>query len=149
VEDHPFFGLGLNNTKLYFHQYLPALEWAFSTEDFATHFLHLRAPVAFGNGFTKVAEETGLIGLATFLLFITGAVSTGVWAIAHTQGEPRVICLGLVTGLLGALGEQFIDTPLWVDPNLFIFTLFAGMLCIAPRLFAEVEAPKSALLKAA
>ncbi|MCX6623461.1 MAG: O-antigen ligase family protein [Acidobacteria bacterium] len=85
ISDQPLLGMGLNNTKLYFHRYLPVFDWAFSTEDFATHL---------------------------------------------------VLCLGLVAGMIGALGEQIIDTPLWVDPNLYIFTLFAGMLCIAPQLFA-------------
>jgi O-antigen ligase len=149
IEDHPFFGMGLNNTKLYFHRYLPEFDWAFSTEDFATHFLHLRAPVAFGNGFLFIAEQTGVIGFAAFLVFIAGALVTGVRAIADTPGQPRVICLGLVVGMLGALGEQIIDTPLWVDPNLYLFTLFAGMLCVAPQIFAEPRARGVALEKAA
>jgi len=149
IGDHPFLGLGLNNTKLYFHQYMPQFDWAFASEDFATHLLHLRAPVALGNGFFMIAEETGVIGFAGFVLFIVGALVTGVWAVRNTPGEPRVICLGLVVGMLGALGEQIIDTPLWVDPNLYIFTLFAGMVCVAPQIFAEARARKVALEKAA
>jgi putative inorganic carbon (hco3(-)) transporter len=149
IEDHPFLGLGLNNTKLHFHKYLPAFDWAFSTEDFATHLLHLRAPVAFSNGFLFIGEQTGVIGFVAFLIFVGGALVTGVWATARTSGEPRVICLGLVVGMLGALGEQIIDTPLWVDPNLYIFTLFAGMVCVAPQIFAEPRASRVALEKAA
>jgi len=40
-------------------------------------------------------------------------------------------------GMLGALGEQFVDTPLWVDPVLFTFMLFFGMLNVAGFLFAK------------
>ena len=137
IDDHPLLGLGLNNTELHFVKYLPEMDWALVTEDFATHTLHLRAPVALGNGFLHVAEETGLLGLGAFLFFVVGALGVGMRSLARTGGEHRAVCLGLMVGILGALGEQFVDTPLWVDPNLYTFALSIGLLSVAAPLFSR------------
>ena len=135
IGDHPLLGFGLNNTSLYLGKYLPDMEWGLVTEEFATHTLHLRAPISLGNGFLYIAEQTGLLGLSTFILLVIGGLLAGARAVVKTTGVPRAACLGMTVGMLGALAEQLIDTPLWVDPVLYMFVLFIAMLNIAPALF--------------
>jgi len=112
------------------------MEWGLVTEEFASRTLHLRAPIALGNGFLHVAEETGILGLLAFLVFVTGGLTAGVRSVVRSMGERQAVCLGLVIGMLGALAEQMVDTPLWVDPVLYTFTLYIGLLSLAPPLLA-------------
>ena len=136
IGDRPLLGFGLNNTEIYLGQYLPEMEWGLVTEEFASRTLHLRAPIALGNGFLHVAEETGILGLLAFLVFVTGGLTAGVRSVVRSMGERQAVCLGLVIGMLGALAEQMVDTPLWVDPVLYTFTLYIGLLSLAPPLLA-------------
>jgi hypothetical protein len=135
IAEHPWLGFGLNNTEVYMGKYFPELEWGLSTEDFASRVLHLRAPITLGNGFLHVAEETGILGFLGFVILVLGAFVSGFRSMARTTGEPRAVCLALMVGILGALAEQLVDTPLWVDPVLFTFILFIGMLNVAGVLF--------------
>ncbi|HEV2446174.1 MAG TPA: O-antigen ligase family protein [Candidatus Sulfopaludibacter sp.] len=137
IEDRPILGFGLNNTAVYLGQYMPEMEWGLSTEEFASRELHLRAPITLGNGFLHVLEETGVLGFLGFLLLVLGAFVTGFRAMARTAGEPRAVCFALMVGILGALAEQVVDAPLWVDPVLFTFVLFIGMLNVAGALFGN------------
>jgi len=141
IEDYPLLGFGLNNTAIHFGKYLPQMEWALVTQEFAAHTLHLRAPVALGNGFLHVAEEIGIPGLIAFVIFVVGGLWNGVRSIVVTAGLQRAVCIGMVVGILGTLAEQVADTPLWVDPVLFTFILYFGMLNVAGSLFRHDRTP--------
>lgn len=150
IEDRPLLGFGLNNTEIFLGYYLPEMEWGLVTEEFASRTLHLRAPIALGNGFLHVAEETGILGLIAFLFFVTGGAVVGLRSVARTAGEERAVCVGLLIGILGALAEQVVDTPLWVDPVLYTFTLYIGLLNIAASLFKRSQQlPQIAAVSAA
>jgi hypothetical protein len=43
--------------------------------------------------------------------------------------------------VLGVYLQQMLDYSYWVDPVLYSFTLVAGMLAVAPRVFRSGEAP--------
>jgi O-antigen ligase len=135
IADHPLLGFGLNNTSLYIHAYMPEMEWGLESDEFASRTLHLRAPVALANGFLYVVEQTGILGAIGFLILVAGGISAGIRALAQTADECRAICLGLMIGILGALIEQLVDAPLWVDTNLYTFTLYLGLLNNAPVIF--------------
>lgn len=139
VEDRPLLGFGLNNTAVYLGQYLPEMEWGLVTEEFASRTLHLRAPVVLGNGFMHVVEETGILGAFTFALLILSGFVNGVRAIAQTSGEQQAVSVGLLIGICGALAEQLVDAPLWVDPVLYTFILFIALLNVAPYVFRGAE----------
>jgi O-antigen ligase len=115
---------------------MPEMEWGLESDEFASRTLHLRAPVALANGFLYVAEQTGILGAIGFLILVAGGMAAGIRALAQTTHECRAICLGLMIGILGALVEQLVDAPLWVDTNLFTFTLYLGLLNNAPAIFA-------------
>lgn len=140
ITDRPLLGFGLNNTAVYLGQYLPDLEWGLTTEEFASRTLHLRAPIVLGNGLMHVIEETGILGFLGFLLLVAGAFVAGFRSMAQTTGEHRAICWALMVGILGVLAEQLIDAPLWVDPVLYTFVLFIGMLSVAGPLFGTPAA---------
>lgn len=137
IADRPLLGFGLNNTAVYLGQYMPNLEWGLTTEEFASHTLHLRAPIVLGNGLLHVVEETGILGFLAFLLLLAGGGISGIRSMAVSSDEQRAICFALMVGMLGALGEQLIDAPLWVDPVLYTFVLYIGMLHVAGALFAR------------
>jgi hypothetical protein len=140
IEDYPLLGFGLNNTAIHLGEYLPEMEWGLVTQEFASRTLHLRAPIALGNGFLHVAEETGILGLAGFLLFVLGALFSGLRSVAATCGEHRAVCIAMLVGVFGCLAEQVADTPLWVDPVLYTFTLYFALLNIAAPLLGSPQA---------
>jgi len=140
IQKYPLLGLGLNNTELYFVKYMPDMDWALSTEDFATRTLHLRAPIVLGNGLLHVAEETGLLGLAAFIFLIIGTFVVGIRSASVTTDECWPACVGIMLGIMGALGEQFVDAPFWIDSVLFTFALYVGMLSVAAPLFRRTPA---------
>jgi len=146
ISDRPLMGFGLNNTAVYLGQYLPDMEWGLTTEEFASRTLHLRAPVVLGNGLMHVIEETGILGFLAFLLLVFGAFVSGFRSMALTEGEHRAVCWALLVGILGALAEQLIDAPLWVDPVLYTFVLFIGMLNVAGPLFGTVPGGRKGAL---
>jgi O-antigen ligase len=134
AEQSPFFGAGLNNYRLHLLRYEPELEWAFENEDKMRLGLSRRVFVMPHNLYLALLAETGYVGLGTFLLFVGGAVWTGVRAVIRTTGAWRAACLGLTLGLAAALAQQLVDFSLWVDPVLMTFAVGYGMLLTAPAL---------------
>jgi O-antigen ligase len=140
IADRPLTGFGLNNTAFYLPKYFPDMAWGLVTEEFAAHTLHLRAPIALGNGLLHVVEETGVLGFLGFLILIAGAFVSGFRSVARTAGEHRAVCLALMAGMGAVLCEQVIDAPLWVDSVLYTFVLYIGMLNVGGGLFEKGRA---------
>jgi putative inorganic carbon (hco3(-)) transporter len=139
IRDYPLFGVGLNNSMAYWLKYFPQMDYVLETEQYGSRILNLRAPVVMGNGLSHVVEETGIVGGLAFLVYLAGAFRFALRAVSRTSGECRAASLGLLVGILGILTEQLIDAPLWVDPNLYTFTLIIALLNNAGFLFAEAR----------
>jgi O-antigen ligase len=139
IHDYPLFGVGLNNTMRHWLKYYPEMDYAVDTEEYGSRILNLRAPVTMDNGLLHVVEETGIVGGLAFLVYLAGAFLIAVRAVFRTSGECRAASLGLLVGILGILVEQLIDAALWVDPNLYTFTLFIALLNNAGFLFAQTR----------
>jgi len=137
IEESPWLGVGLNNSKLHVLKYIPDLSWAVENDDFLAHEMKSRSFAAMGNGFFFVTTETGVIGTLGFAVCLAGALVTAIRAIKGTAGAARGVCLGISLGLLGVLLQQLIDFSLWVDPLLYTTALCIGLLNVAPALFPK------------
>ena len=148
IEENPWFGVGLNNSKLHILKYMPELEWAVENEDLLTHVMKSRSLAAMGNGFFFVTVETGVFGTLGFAICLIGALVTAVRSVLLSRGAVRGVCLGMCLGLVGVLLQQLIDFSLWVDPLLYTTALCIGLLNVAPGLFAKEAAKATASVPA-
>lgn len=138
--DHPMTGIGLNNYSLHLARYRSEMEWALDEENtkIAVKRLRVRFIAAPQNGFLLPLAETGIAGLCAFALYLAGVLVVGVRAIAAARGWHRAALLGLVTGILGVIGQQVMDYSFWVDPVFYTFTLSVAMLAASPALGSPV-----------
>jgi O-antigen ligase len=136
IEDSPWLGVGLNNSKDHMLKYVPEMAWAFENEDYVKN-LHSRSIAAMGNGYLFVAVELGVVGMLAYAIYLIGTFVMAGRSIVQTRGAPRAVCLGLTLGIVGMLLEQFIDFSVWVDPLLYTNALVVAMLTLAPALFSD------------
>jgi hypothetical protein len=137
IEEAPWFGVGLNNSKAHILKFIPELAWAFDNEDYLTRIMHSRSIAAMGNGFLFVTVELGIVGTAAYALYLLGSFGMAFRAIFRTRGAVKAACLGLTLGTAGVLLEQLVDFSVWIDPQLYTSALVVGMLTLAPTLFQE------------
>lgn len=135
-----FFGIGLANVPLYLRSYdmefSDSLDQAMAgvlkrgNEEIPVRGFHwVWVP---HNIYLLLLAETGLLGLAAFLLGIFAAFRT---AFRNLRVPNRVVqgaSLGLLVGICGVLGQMITDWALWLDPVLYTFTLSVALLQNAP-----------------
>ncbi|HEY3442729.1 MAG TPA: O-antigen ligase family protein [Paludibaculum sp.] len=141
IEERPWLGVGLNNSKVHMLKHAPDLEWAFTNEEFLVTVMHSRSIAAMGNGFLFIAVELGVVGMIAYAIFLAGSLVIGIRAVAKTRGAVRGACLGILVGIVAVLLEQTIDFSVWVDPQLYTNALLLGALAIAPALSSQLERP--------
>jgi len=126
--EHPFLGVGLNNTRSEVLKYRPELRYSLDLDTELTHQLHLRAIVSPQNGFAHVLLELGVLGFLTYLYWITGVFWIGMRALAGTTAHRRAACFGMLLGVFGTFFHQVVDFSFWVDPLLYSFPLVVGLM---------------------
>lgn len=133
----PFLGVGLNNFYLHLPRYAPDLVAAQASRDAQQEFsLRTFAPVH--NLYLLILCESGVVGLAAFLLLIVGVFRVGLRAIWSTDGAWAAACCGLLVGVIGQLLQQTMDFSLWLDPGWYTFALMFALLGTAPALAGQV-----------
>jgi O-antigen ligase len=143
IQESPWLGVGLNNSKDHMLKYIPDLAWAFENEDYLTRVMHSRSIAAMGNGFLFVAVELGLVGVIAYAIYLSGTFLMALRSIALTRREVRGVCVGLTLGMGGILLEQLVDFSVWVDPLLYTTVLVAGLVTLAPTLFGDTVSKTS------
>jgi O-antigen ligase len=136
IEQSPFIGIGLNNSRLFVEKYLPSVGFITDTEEFLVRDMHVRAFAAMGNAYLYVAVEMGIVGILTLVTCLAGTFIIGWRAICQTGGSIRGAALGLTAGWFGVLGGQTVDHSIFVDPVFYTMALVFALLNLAPALFA-------------
>ncbi|MDQ6699377.1 MAG: O-antigen ligase family protein, partial [Acidobacteriota bacterium] len=145
---HPFFGIGLNNFPLYLLSYdMPfhdSLARALAQRQERSSDPEQINGLAAGDSGSRwmwvphnlyflLLAETGIFGLAAFLLFIGSSVSVALKATA-LSGAWGGLSVGFLIGMCGVLGYMLIDFAMWLDPVLYAFTMVVGLLSAAPAI---------------
>jgi len=134
MEENTFFGIGLNNTRLFVAKYLPEISWMDETDPVLIQ-MNVRPLATMGNAYSHVAVETGLIGFLAFTLLLVGTFIIGWRAFCRTTGPVRGVALGLTVGWIGILGGQVVDHSIFVDPQLYTNAIVFALLNLTPTLF--------------
>ena len=86
------------------------------------------------NCFLQITAETGLVGLATFLLFLAGlgaftwkALKVSDRELSSEDQPTRILLIGLAAALLAFLVQSFLDTNLYALRQAALFWTLAGM----------------------
>ena len=86
------------------------------------------------NCFLQITAETGLVGLATFLLFLAGlgaftwkALKVSDRKLSSEDQLTRILLIGLAAALLAFLVQSFLDTNLYALRQAALFWTLAGM----------------------
>lgn len=137
VADNFFLGVGLNNYLARLARYDSDMEFDEASVVAVRQERSQRAIVAPHNLYLLILAETGILGLACFVLFLTGVLVRGVRAIVSAGGVWSTASLGLVLGIGAVLGQSLIDASVWVDPVLYTSVLMVGLLNLAPQLATE------------
>ena len=137
IEARPFLGQGLNTFMANF------LDYAIGPNN---------GPAYAHNCFLQITAETGIPGLAIFLLFLGAlfvtwrtALRKAGTSVEEDRAELRVVLLGLAAGLLAFLVQSLFDTNLY---SLRQATLFWSLTGLATGLSSRVLASQPAVQEA-
>ncbi len=117
IQDHPLFGVGLNNYSLLMPTY-----------DMASYASHHRIVIVH-NIFLLIAAETGLVGLATFVWLLATLVIQA-WRLASRAPNDTVWVagIGILSAYIGLSIHGMVDyAMLAVAPLYRLFWLFAAI----------------------
>lgn len=114
IQDHPFFGVGFNNFQFQTARYMP---------EGSKEVLHYQVH----NIFLLIAAETGLVGLAIFLLFIAAILRRAL----HNRDLEGRILLSAYLGIL-FIGCCDMYPLLHLKFRLYFFAI-AALLCVSHR----------------
>jgi putative inorganic carbon (HCO3(-)) transporter len=117
LRTYPVLGAGLNNYTLYMPQYDPV------------SFHNWNGPAVVHNAFLLIGAETGLLGLAAFLWFLT-SVMARAWRLTETASEDNlwVVGVGVLCGYVALSIHNTVDYALvGCSPMFTHFWFLAGM----------------------
>lgn len=131
AEEHPLFGIGLNNFSDQFRRETNHLEWAFRIAD-ELALEGIRFIVAVHNYHLLVAIETGIVGTASWILLWTMIIAVGIRSMRNTTGVYQGLCLGGVVGIVGVLAHDLTNYALIAEPVLYSALFLAALIEKAP-----------------
>ncbi len=80
------------------------------------------------NDYVQLLAETGVTGLALFLIFLFMLASYFEKTSANLPREKNIFSIALFSGVLAVVIESFFNFPLFIFPSCLLFWLYAGML---------------------
>jgi len=118
LKDHPFFGLGLGHYRVFFDYYLPHLANVTGQLSKVPDCMYI-----------ALLTETGLIGFAGFVLFISFLFKSIWHKLKLVSGyEDRLLIVGFLSGFVGVLVAFLTyDGLYWIAPS-YLFWTYAGVL---------------------
>ncbi|MGE0417400.1 MAG: O-antigen ligase family protein [Acetobacteraceae bacterium] len=133
-DDAPILGIGLNNISRGLARHAPLFHWlTLQLEQFhGTAAVRAFAPVH--NVYLLFLAETGLVGLAGFLILLAGVLYRSVRAYRMSDGATRGLCLGLAIGFMAQCVQQTIDFSQWFDPGWYTLAVLMAIVGCVPRL---------------
>ena len=127
AEESPFLGVGPNGFRTRLGRYIPEFEEMLAEGERKRIEFSLRVTAPVHNLYLLVLSETGILGLATLLVFLGAVLARATRAVLVSDGVRRGVCAGLLVGLVGQLVQQTADFSFWTDPLLYTFALIAAM----------------------
>lgn len=121
--EHPLLGIGLNNFVEGLEHTDPRLSIIVDEMQEGRKEYGIRAAAPVHNLFLLVLAETGLLGLAAFLVLLWMALSMAWKSARSATGSAQLVCIGIAIGFAGQYLQQTMDFSLWMDPGLFTFVL--------------------------
>jgi len=131
VRAHPLVGVGYGT---FAHEYAPAEEGFLSEPGNARRFrFPVRPPPASyaHNEYLHISAETGLVGLALFLAFLSAAGAKAVRSFRLSEQRERPLWLGAAGGLASVLVHGLVSYPLHMPATSVLFWALLGWL-LAP-----------------
>lgn len=126
MEEHPFFGTGLNTYDRAIHKYPP------SGPTGGYPYAH--------NSYLQLGAEMGALGLAAFLFLLyqlVAALVRGVKAGADSHPGLGALHSGLAAGLIGFLVKAFLDTEFHSMQRVSLFWFLSGLAIALSKIFQE------------
>jgi len=112
-EDHPWTGVGIGNYGTEYGQYAPA---------------HWYEPLGHAhNIFINFIDETGILGLAAFLLFWLGSLRFAWRSARHLQGFPAALAIGVFGTLVYLTVHSMFDNLFVQHMQLQLALLLGGV----------------------
>jgi len=141
----PLVGVGLNNYSNTLAEYdLPEVEIFLELGELARTALGIRSTAWVHNIYLLILGETGLIGLAGFIVFLAGAFLLALRGVARTSGDVQLVSIGLAVGMVGVYLHGIQESALWIDPVLYSFAAAIGLAALAVDCHARsADAPAS------
>ena len=115
LSDHFFLGVGLGLFNMVYSKYRPASFTRF------VNYAH--------SDYIQISSDMGIIGLGVYLILIITLLLKGLKALKLTNQYNRVIVIGVITALFGAIIRSLWDSNLFMLQSLSIyFFLLMGIL---------------------
>lgn len=118
IKDHPLLGIGFDHYNIDGYDYAQKLAFG---KNFVFSFVH--------NIFIYIGAESGLLGLAFFLLFIGAVIKQG-WAVRKEVEGAALLALFISFIFLGSCDAYLY---MWQIGRFIFFVTAAGLVFLAPR----------------
>lgn len=118
IKEHPLFGLGFGNFRVFFDKYLPQLANICNYDGKVADCMYL-----------TLLAETGIIGAAGFIIFLYSVFKKSVFSIKSAcSSRNRLLVVCFLTGFVG-ISASFLtyDGLYWASPG-YLFWAYAGVL---------------------
>lgn len=126
-DDAPLFGIGLNNFNNGLERHAPFFHAMVMEIDRLRGGAVLRAMAPVHNVFLLVLSETGVVGLAGFVVLLCAVFWRMVRAFLMSAGAVRGMWLGFAVGMLVQFAQQQVDFSLWLDPYWYTMALLMAL----------------------
>jgi O-antigen ligase len=134
----PLVGVGLNNYSNVLGRYgFEEVAVFLELGEEVRNTLGIRTTAWVHNIYLLMLGETGLIGLAAFLVFIGGAFVRACRGVAVGDRAWRAAALGIAIGMIGLHAHGLQESALWIDPITCTFALLAGLANSIPALAGD------------
>jgi putative inorganic carbon (hco3(-)) transporter len=123
AQDHPLFGVGLNNYTIVYPNYNP---------QFANLMLEMNDMLTVvHNSYLLILAEVGGVGLAAYLAFYFASVIMGFMLLHQMSRWSRALSLGIICGIISALLFDLTEVSLWMEITMYTIAVLVGMLEVA------------------
>ena len=128
----PVFGIGLGNYSNTLSKYdLEEVTIFLDLGEEVRTALGIRATAWVHNMYLLMLSETGLVGLAGFVIFLAGGLITAARGAWRASGDVQLVSIGLIVGMLGVYVHGLQESALWIDPILYSYALAVGLAAVA------------------
>lgn len=127
---HPIFGVGLGNYTFHFREMLPSIQVGYMPELLTRLVPGPTRIVTAKNFFARLLAETGIVGTAAFLSFLTSLLGSGIYLWQSRSEEEKFWGTGALLAIIAFLIDTFSYDSFAIPNSWVVFGLITAAITV-------------------